>query len=97
MAHAVAALPAAIAGIALHGIDHVILHPFHDAHMVRHIVLRPGGAFVVPIEKHQITGARFIVSVLPLASGFEPIGAAFAASELGDHPGVNVAALIWML
>ena len=47
MAHTVAALAAAIAGVALHGVDHAILHPFHDAHMVRHIVLRPGGAFVV--------------------------------------------------
>jgi len=47
MPHTVAALPAAIAGIALHGVDHSILHPFHDAHMVGNIVLRPGGAFVV--------------------------------------------------
>ena len=47
MAYGVAVLPAAIAGIALHSVDHAILHPFHDAHMVRHIVLRPGGAFVV--------------------------------------------------
>ena len=47
MAHTVAALATAIACIALHGVDHAILHPFHDAHMVGNIVLRPGGAFVV--------------------------------------------------
>ena len=47
MADTVGVLAAAVAGVALHGVDHAILHPFHDAHMVRHIVLRPGGAFVV--------------------------------------------------
>ena len=47
MAHIVATLTAAIAGVALHGINYAILHPFHDAHMVRHIVLRPGAAFFV--------------------------------------------------
>ena len=52
MAHTVAALAAAIAGVALHGVDHSILHPFHDAYMVRYIVLRPGAAFFVPIKKY---------------------------------------------
>ena len=47
MPHTVAALPTAIAGIALHGVDHSILHPFHDAHMIGNIVLRPRGAFFV--------------------------------------------------
>ena len=47
MSHAVAVLAAAIAAVALHGVDHAVLHPFHDAHMVRHIVLRPGGALAV--------------------------------------------------
>ena len=47
MAHAVGVLAAAITGVALHGVDYAIFHPFHDAHMVRHIVLRPGGTFVV--------------------------------------------------
>jgi len=47
MAYGIAVLPAAIAGVALHGVDKAVLHLLHDAHMVGNIVLRPGGAFVV--------------------------------------------------
>ena len=94
MAHDVGVLAAAIAGIALHGVDHAIFHPFHDAYMVRHIVLRPGGAFVVPIKKYQVSGARLIAAVLPLSPILEPIRAACAARKLGDHSSVNVAALV---
>ena len=34
MAYGVAVLPAAIAGVALHGVDKAVLHLLHDAHMV---------------------------------------------------------------
>ena len=42
MPHVIAALAAAIAGVALHGVDHAVLHPLYDAHMVRDIILGAG-------------------------------------------------------
>ena len=35
-------LSAAIAGVALHGVNKAVLHLFHDTHMVGHTVLRSG-------------------------------------------------------
>ena len=47
MAYGVAILPAAIAGVALHGVDKAVLHLLHDAHMVGKTVLGAGAALVV--------------------------------------------------
>ena len=34
ISHGIVGLPALIAGVALHGVDHTVLHLLHDAHMV---------------------------------------------------------------
>lgn len=47
MAYGVAVLPAAIAGVALHGVDHSVLHLLHNAHMVGKAVLGAGTSLVV--------------------------------------------------
>ena len=47
MAYGIAVLPAAIAGVALHGVDKSVFHLFHDAHMVGKAVLGAGAALVV--------------------------------------------------
>ena len=47
MAYGIAVLPAAIAGVALHGVDKAVLHLLHDAHMVGKAVLGAGAALVV--------------------------------------------------
>ena len=47
MAYGIAVLPAAIAGVALHGVDHPVLHFLHDAHMVGKAVLGAGAPLVV--------------------------------------------------
>ena len=47
MAYGVAVLPAAIAGVALHGVDKAVLHLLHDAHMVGKAVLGARVALVV--------------------------------------------------
>ena len=47
MAYGIAVLPAAIAGVALYGVDHSIFYLFHDAHMVGKAVLGAGTALVV--------------------------------------------------
>ena len=47
MPNGIAILPAAIARIALHGVDDTVLHLFYDANVVGKAVLRPGAALVV--------------------------------------------------
>ena len=47
VAYGVAVLPAAIAGVALHGVDKAVLHLLHDAHMVGKAVLGAGATLVV--------------------------------------------------
>ena len=47
MAYGITILPAAIAGVALHGVDKAVLHLLHDAHMVGKAVLGAGAALVV--------------------------------------------------
>ena len=61
MAYGVAVLPAAIAGVALHGVDKAVLHLLHDAHMVRKAVLGAGRSFFVPVNVDDVAGAGFIV------------------------------------
>ena len=52
MTYGITILPAAIAGIALYGVDDPVLHLFHDANMVGYAVLRPGGTLVVPVKMY---------------------------------------------
>ena len=46
-------LSAAIAGIALDGIDNTIFAFLHNADMIRLPILRTGAAFVIPIEEND--------------------------------------------
>ena len=92
MTNSILLLPADIAGVTFHGIDDPALHLFHNAHMVRRSVL--AFVLIVPIEKDQVAGARFIATVLPQSSLPEPLDADRAACEPGDHAGIQIAALI---
>ena len=65
MTYGVAVLPAAIAGIALHGVDKAVLHLLHDAYMIGKAVLGAGAALVVPVKVDDVAGARLVVVVLP--------------------------------
>ena len=65
MAYGVAVLPAAIAGVALHGVDKAVLHLLHDAHMVGKAVLGAGTSFIVPIKVDDVAGAGLVAAVLP--------------------------------
>ena len=75
VAYGIAVLPAAIAGVALHGVDHSVLHLLYDAHMVGKAILGAGTSLVVPIEVNYISWAGFIAVILPQAPVFEPIRA----------------------
>ena len=94
MAYGVAVLPAAIAGVALHSVDHSVLHLLHNAHMVGKTILGAGTSLVVPIEVNYISWTGFIAVVLPQAPVFEPISARDTARRPGDHTGVQIPALV---
>lgn len=71
MPHGVLVLSAAIAGIALDGVDNAVFAFLHDTDMIGLPILRAGTAFVVPIEENDLTSGRFKAAVLPLPTVFD--------------------------
>ena len=94
MAHRIAPLLAAVAGVALHGVNHPILHLLYDAYVVGEAVLRPRGASAVPVEEDDVTGAGLIAGILPQPPLLEPLNGSLRAGKLGDYTGVDVTALV---
>lgn len=94
MPHGILVLSAAIAGIALDGVDNTVFAFLHDAEMIGLTILRAGTAFVVPIEENDLTSGRFKAAVLPLPTVFEPLYPISAACEFRYHAAVDIAALI---
>ena len=85
---------AAIAGVALDGVDNAVFAFLHDADMIGLPILRAGAAFVVPIKEDDLTCRRLKVVVLPLPTVFEPLHPVDAACEFWYHATVDIAALI---
>ena len=78
-------LPAAIAGIALHGIDNAVFAFLHDAHMVGLSVLGAGGAiWRIPVKEDNHARCRFYTVVGPLVTILEPLDAVHATCEFGN-------------
>ena len=76
-------LPAAVAGIALDGIDNAVFAFLHDTHMVGLSVLGTGGAIRrIPIEEDNHARCRLNAVVTPLTPIFEPLDAVHTACEL---------------
>ena len=94
MAYGVAVLPAAIAGVALHGVDKAVLHLLPRCPHGRQG--RPGGRSYpyCPNQSDDVAGTGFIAVVLPQASVFEPIRAGDTARRLWDHVSVQIPALV---
>ena len=94
MSHGVLVLSAAIAGIALDGVDNAVFAFLHDTDMIGLPILRAGTAFIVPIEENDLTSGRFKAAVLPLPTVFEPLDTVDAACELRNNAAVDIATLI---
>ena len=94
MSHGILVLSAAIAGIALYGVDNAVFAFLHDADMIGLPILRAGAAFVVPIKEDDLTGGRFKAAILPLSTIFEPLHPIDTACELRDNAAVDIATLI---
>ena len=63
---------AAVAGVALDGVDNTVFDLLDDTDMIGLAVLRTGAAPVIPIEKDNVAWARLIAVVLPQSPLLEP-------------------------
>lgn len=87
----IAVLAAAIAGVALDGVDTAILHFLHDANMIGRTVL----AAIIPIEKDNVARARLIAVVLPQSALLEPRHPLRCTGrKLRNDASFNIAALV---
>ena len=59
VAYSIMVFTAAIAGVALNGVDNTVLNPLNDTGMIGFAVLRAGTALVIPIEEDNHTRSRF--------------------------------------
>ena len=64
----VTVLTATIAGVTLDSVDAAIFHLLHDTNMVGRTIL----AAIIPIEKDNVAGTRFIAVILPQSALLEP-------------------------
>ena len=85
---------AAIAGVALDGVDNAVFDLLDDTDMIGLTVLRAGAALVIPIEEDNHTGCRFDIIIRPLPTLPEPLDTVDTACELRNDTGVDIAAFV---
>ena len=85
---------AAVAGVALDGVDNAVFDFLDDTDMIGLTVLWAGAALIIPIEEdnHARRGLHGIIR--PLASIPEPLDAVDTSGELGNDTGVDIAAFV---
>ena len=86
--------PAAIAGVALDGVDNAVFDLLDDTDMVGLTVLQAGVALVVPIEEDDHAGRGLHGVIRPLPTLPEPLDTVDTAGELGNDTGVDIAAFV---
>lgn len=85
---------AAIAGVALDGVDNAVFDFLDDTDMVGLTVLRAGAALVVPIEEDNHAGRGLHGVIRPLSTLPEPLDTVDTACELRNDTGVDIAAFV---
>lgn len=85
---------AAVAGVALDGVDNAVFDLLDDTDMIGLAVLRAGAALVIPIEEDNHTGCRFDIIIRPLPTLPEPLDTVDTTCELRNDTGVDIAAFI---
>ena len=85
---------AAIAGVALDGVDNAVFDFLDDANMIGLTVLRAGAALVVPIEEDNHAGRGLHGVIRPLPTLPEPLDAVDTSGELGNDTGVDIASFV---
>lgn len=85
---------AAIAGVALDGVDNAVFDLLNDTDMIGFAVLRARATLVIPIEEDNHTGCRFDIIIRPLPTLPEPLDTVDTACELRNNAGVDIAAFV---
>ena len=85
---------AAVAGVALDGVDDAVFDLLDDTDMIGLTVLRAGVALVVPIEEDNQAGRGLHGIIRPLAAIPEPLDAIDTARELRNDADIDVSAFV---
>ena len=85
---------AAIAGVALDGVDNAVFDLLDDTDMIGLTVLRAGAALIIPIEEDDHAGRGLHGVIRPLPTLPEPLDAVDTACELRNDTGVDIAAFV---
>ena len=95
ISHRILSLPAAIAGIALDGIDNAIFAFLHNAHMIGKSILGAGGAiWRIPVKEDNHARCRLNAVVSPLVTILELLDAVHATCEFWNDAVFDIAALV---
>lgn len=85
---------AAIAGVALDGVDNAVFDLLDDTDMIGLTVLRARAALIIPVEEDDHAGRGLHRVICPLPTLPEPLDAVDTSGELGNDTGVDIAAFV---
>lgn len=85
---------AAIAGVALDGVDNAVFDLLDDTDMIGLTVLRTRAALIIPVEEDDHAGRGLHRVICPLPTLPEPLDAVDTSGELGNDTGVDIAAFV---
>ena len=85
---------AAVAGVALDGVDNAVFDFLDDANMIGLAVLRARAALIIPIEEDDHAGRGLHGVIRPLPTLPEPLDTVDTACELRNDTGVDIAAFV---
>ena len=85
---------AAIAGVALDGVNDAAFDLLDDADMISLTVLRARAALIIPIEEDDHAGRGLHGVICPLPTLPEPLDTVDTACELRNNAGVDIAAFV---
>ena len=85
---------AAIAGVALDGVDDAVFYLLDDTDMIGLTVLRARAALIIPIEEDDHAGRGLHGVIRPLPTLPEPLDTVDTACKLGNDTGVDIAAFV---
>ena len=94
IANRVLIYPAAIAGVALDGVDNAVFDFLDDTDMIGLTILWAGAALVIPIEEDNHAGRGLHRVIRPLPTLPEPLDTVDTACELRNDTGVDIAAFV---
>ena len=85
---------AAVAGVALDGVDNAVFDLLDDTDMIGLTVLRARAALIIPVEEDDHAGRGLHGVIRPLPTLPEPLDTVDTAGELGNDTGVDIAAFV---